>query len=283
MPRIAAPVAILAVLSLAPPAHAFVLPHAELEGTNGYKVVIEGFDDQVMVTARSNGAGATYAVDGTVERDRLEADLGRLGGVSVQFVPTELPRADGPRRCRNGVIVQRGVWVGAISLFAERGFTTALASSTAGEVTRLRRRCDALGRGSIEAVAAIHARRKGLRGAVFTAFDVPRGPGYVSATRAHTQDGTRIVDFASDRVGRGRLQIDHDGAHAWVDPHPPFTGEARFRRGSGQAQRWRGDLGVAFPGGDTVRLAGPRFQALAGDEEVALAAASLEALLGLPF
>jgi hypothetical protein len=48
-------------------------------------------------------------------------------------------------------------------------------------------------------------------------------------------------------------------------------------------QRWRGDLAVDFPGGGTVQLAGPRFRTLVGREEVALAAASLEALLGIPF
>ena len=264
----------------ATPAHALVLPRAELEAANGYKVVIDGFGDQVAVTAKSQGSGATYAATGTVEGDHLSADLGPFGGVALQFVPAEAPREVGRRGCRGGVVEQTGLWHGTISFVAEHGFTSAFTSVAEGEVVRLRQSCRTAGRG-LEAAAALHARRRGERGVVFSAFELEGRKSLVSAIRAHTEEGVRVVDFARDRTGPSGLRIDRERGRARVSPHPPFTGHARFNRGAGLRQHWRGNLAVRFPSGRLVRLAGPRFNALIGGEEVAIGVASIEGLLGI--
>ena len=282
MRRALAATVFVAAAWLAPQADALVLTHAELPGTNGYKVQIDGFGGDLAVTAKADGVGASYSVAGTTSGDRLEADLGPFGHVALSFVPTEEPRSTGPRGCRGGVIEEPGVWSGSFAFAAENGFTSAFATAAKGEVIRIRLRCREAARGdSLDALAAFHARRRGARGAVFSAFEFSRQKPLVSATRARSEEDVRVVDFARQRVSHARVRLDRERGRGLIRPNAPFSGRARFRRGAGLRQRWHGDLAVAFPMGDTVRLAGPRFSASLGGAAVASAAASIEGLLGL--
>jgi hypothetical protein len=180
------------------------------------------------------------------------------------------------------VLKQKGVWSGEVVFAAENAFTSAFATAAEGNVIRLRLRCrEALHGNSLDALAALHARQRGARGAIFSAFEFARRRPMVSATRAHSEGDIRIADFVRDQISRARLRIDRKRGRGFVRPPRPFTGQARFRRGADLEQRWHGNLAVTFPSGDTVRLAGPRFNALMGGAAVGLAAASVEGLLTL--
>ena len=280
--------ALLAALALVLPATASAtgtyLTHAGsyttgvTRGTSGFKLQLwETARRHFKLVVKGPGSKTTYETDGgPLAGGRVSARLGARGGVDLHFVPTGRPRAIKPPSWCQGPPSheQFGYLVGRFAFQGERDYTHARRHRLyAARDTWPPLRCHyASGPESHpdqEARARVGSwsfRRKSLSfgAALFHRDARPRG---------------RRVDFRASEYDRtGRITVDHqvevpapeadvelaDGPlseTATVSPPAPFSGTATFTRTHESTFAWTGDLSVAFPGIDPVRLAGPRFGA----------------------
>ncbi len=235
-------------------------------GRRGFKLVVEG-----------HGSKTTYETDGGPVADgRVSARLGDRGGLDLRFVPIGRPRAIEPPSWCEGPPMhwQRGYLIGRFAFHGERGYTQARRHRLpAARDTWPSLRCHyASGPESHpdqEARARVgswsfQGKALSFGAALFHRDARPRG--------------SRVEFRASEYDRTGRVTVDHqvevaapeadvqlaDGPlseTATVSPPAPFSGTATFTRTHESTFAWTGDLSVAFPGIDPVRLAGPRFGA----------------------
>jgi hypothetical protein len=101
-----------------------------LKGTNGYSILVlagskpQFKHGQVLVLVGRRGESVAYLAPAKVEPTTIEADLGPVGEIAVDFQPSGPPESV-HARCEQGgsLTYEPGVWVGAIDLEGEEGFT----------------------------------------------------------------------------------------------------------------------------------------------------------------
>jgi hypothetical protein len=244
----------LGSVAAAPSAHGLTLARADLEGTNGYEVRIDAIAGSVTIAAKDDGAGASYTADGTVRRERLQADLGRFGSVDLEF------EARPGGECRGPFKVRRGHWVGAVRFVAETGFTSAAASTVPGRTLRPSRSCVLRRKeGNSPDAEFLLASSRDAELGLATFVSVARVSGRkasIFASQTRREAGIEISNFATDRLGRSRFRFSRERRRAAVRPHSPFSGRAEAH-----GHEWRGDLSVTMPATGTVPLTGPGFRA----------------------
>lgn len=239
----------LGALVAAPSADALTLARADLHGTNGYEIRIDAIGGAVTVSAKDDGAGASYSARGSVGREHFEADLGRFGSVDLGFEPR------GNAECRGIFKVRRGTWTGTIQFVAETGFTTASATTASGRTMRQSRSCARRERGDGSEAAFVIVMDRKLSAEPETFIGVASVPGRkpnIFASQSRTEDGIEISNFATDRFGQKRFRYNRKRRRATVRPHAPFSG-----RGEARGRKWRGDLTVTMPATGEVPLTGP--------------------------
>jgi hypothetical protein len=137
----------IAPSALARPGYTVVDPsfqvEAQLPKSNGYRVVIASNGHRRIELSVSNGAGvARYVVDGRANRNRLDADFGRFGAVSLRFRGQPAPPHEGLLEeilgpCR-GPDPRRlvGTLRGDVRFRGEKGFVDVSAHRVRAQVTR---------------------------------------------------------------------------------------------------------------------------------------------------
>lgn len=244
-----------------------------LEVSNGYRMVViagsgAGYrNGEILIWLMRSGRAALYFAPATVTDTRIDAELGELGRISVEFQPSGLKgKLRSPCDPSDRVIYDRGSYVGAIEFRGEEGYAKASVTSVPFSIRPLIAfACGSSGTG--EQFGA------GIRGARLVAWTRTR-QGRVRLQANQNRPGARVHVEASIEERRGDIRIAREvrlvspGAglefapdlrFAALRPIAPFSGTGTFRRGAKEANRWTGTLAVDFPGRSNVSLAGDRF------------------------
>ncbi len=245
----------------------------ELEGSHGYSILGLASSERIDGRGRiglfvyRRGSAVSYAAPATVTPTRLEANLGALGRISVDLVPSgkkETLRSHCGRDQVHGF--ERRVYRGTFEFHGEEGYTDAVAPEAPEDAEFL---LDVLcpGRGSGEAWGAglpgarlrSVSRRGDRRLSLQLNKNRPRKATIFSASIAERRGEIRIERSVSGRQAARAFEYDPLLRTATVAPGAPFSGSASFRRGAAPDNRWTGDLSLDFPGESNVPLAGSGF------------------------
>jgi hypothetical protein len=240
-----------------------------LEASNGYSIFgyavnerADGRGEIVLFVGRENG-GAIYQAPALLTATSVEADLGSLGAVSLQVIPSgrkkKLRSGCGEEPQTASFEPQR--YRGNFEFHGEEGYTDAVTGAPR-EYTRffLRLICGGAGMGELTGAGLPGARlrlhsRSGPSRLDLQANKNRPGGGSRFEVETHEQRGKiRILRSTSLWAGAEAFQYDPLLRTATLDPPVPFSGKARFRRGATAANRWTGNLTVDLPGRSDVPL-----------------------------
>jgi hypothetical protein len=243
------------------------------KASNGYwMLVIAGSEPEyrngyVLIWLSRTGRAAFYSAPATVTDTRIEAELGRLGRIAVEFKGSGLKgKLRSPCDPSDRVTYDRGSYVGTIDFRGEEEYAKASATSAPFSIKPFIAFACA-GSGTGETFGA------GLPGARLVAWARTR-QGRIRMQVNQNRPGARVHVEALAEERRGEIQIAREvrltspGAalefapdlrFAALRPIAPFSGTGTFRRGAERANRWTGSLAVDFPGRSNVSLTGDRF------------------------
>jgi hypothetical protein len=248
-----------------------------LKASNGYRVLVLASSrphfahGEAVVWVTGRNAAVLYLAPATVTATSIDADLGALGTISVDFEPVGRPEPIRPDCDADGSAeVQPGFWVGTVELDGEEGFTHA-------ETTRVKSTVspfidlvcgESIGIGETSGPgspgARLVARSATKKQARFLQVNQnrPGGPVNVEASLEERRQGGLIVSREIERRYSGNaFGFDPELQAAVLDPPSPFSGHATFRRHAKPSNRWTGNLTLDFPGRADVSMAGGRFNA----------------------
>jgi hypothetical protein len=245
-----------------------------IRGSNGYLIDVERVGRQVAVAVsrphKTFFVSTGYAVRGGRSSDGIEANLGKLGKISVVFQPKGRPQKGRlARRCSGKAATQAGVFVGTIEFSGERHYTEVHARRARGRVeisssgacrsvrpSRLRAEKSQAPLPELSAISG---------GRIFSAFGLRSRNGsesaFFNAASAERSGRVQIFRFVLAQEKPGSFVFDESLSTATVRPPTPFHGSATFQRQSDGSTSWLGTLSVSFPGVNDVQLAGPGFSA----------------------
>lgn len=261
----------LSALLFAASASAGTLPAPggfRVRASNGYTLSIAGFSNPktgrgvVFVWARNSRSAAFYVTKGVVTDTSIEATLGPVGSIDVDFVPTGEPRTE-PSSCDDKpVTVDSGRYLGTVDFTGEEGYTEVHTSGGRGSVgAALNLVCGAgvesEGFGGHSPGALLRVRHRGERRFQFEARkNSPTRPARFSASISEKHGALFVSRAVGAVAGPGAFAFDVPAGSARVDPPAPFAVGAAYERRPGGASGWRGNLSVDFPGRSDVRLTG---------------------------
>lgn len=242
-----------------------------LQASNGYEFIVEagappeGEEGWIGIfLLHGMTAAATYAAPATVSRNRIDADLGELGTISVKRVRTG--RTKTVRKCQRGpkVRVEAERYEGTIEFHGEEGFAEVDASRA--PVVELPE-CGVIPEGG-------RPPRKILPGARLAVHEGISEGDEVNFDAVQERPGKRTVVSAETEEHRGEMEIHRavgmraSASALTFDPHlrnatitlpAPFAGHASFHRGARGPDQWTGNLTVDLPGRAEVPVTGPGF------------------------
>lgn len=238
-----------------------------LRASNGYSLTVVSFHKpntergEVLVLANAHGSGALYFTRGKVTDTSIEADLGSVGGIDVDFVSSGKSRMERSECSARPVAVDSGRYVGTIDFHGEQGYSEAEATSARGDAKfTLSLVCGDLlveGSGGHSPGALLKVRRRS--GANFEFEARKNSPSRVARFSASISErrGLLLIDRAVTSEGKpAAFDYDVAAGTATVAPPSPFDGEATYDRPSNGPATWHGSLSVDFPGRAGVHLAG---------------------------
>ena len=244
-----------------------------LEASNGYSgVLLAGSGPgyrrgHVVIWLFRRNAFVVYAAPATVTDSVIEADLGRLGRIDVEFAATgEKGRTAPACEPKQRVSYDKGSYVGKIELHGEEGYTEVSATSARFSLHPF-----------IDLICGGYESGEllgdGVPGARLTVTRrMQHGRVFLQANK--NSAGARVKLRASIDERRGRIQIareiefrmpgrvldfESDLSRAVLAPSAPFFGMGTYRQDARPANRWTGSLAVDFPGRSNVSLTGARF------------------------
>jgi len=239
-----------------------------LSASNGYSLTVASFHKpdtergEVLVLAGTRGAAVLYFARATVTDTSIEADLGQVGRIDVNFEPTGEPRMERAQCGGRPVAVDSGRYVGTVEFHGEQGYSEAHATSVRGDakftlslVCGGGPRSEGVGGHSPGALLTAHGQTTNFH---FEARkNSPTRVARFSASIDERRGSLGITRGISAEAGPAAFDYDVSAGTATVSPPVPFDGEAVYRRGPGKSTSWHGDLTVDFPGRADVRLATP--------------------------
>jgi len=260
--------ALLALLVVTAPASAESLPGPpgfHLRASNGYDLrVLAGGNPEtgrgsVVILVQKHNSAVLYGAHALVTETSIEADLGSVGRIDVDFVPSGKPRTERSDCRGKPYTFDSGRYEGVIDFEGEHGYSSthatsargdaklALSLACAGSVTRE-------GSGGNSPGARLTTRRKGLE---FVAMkNSPSRPARFTATIEEKHGAMEISRAVAVTARPSAFDFDVPSGVATVDPPTPFSGRGEYHRPKGGKPSWRGDLSVDFPGRPNVRLTG---------------------------
>ncbi|HEX5610676.1 MAG TPA: hypothetical protein VFX45_11380 [Solirubrobacterales bacterium] len=255
----------------------------QVRGSHGYNLTIEALNHRTvsLVVAKAGNADTPltlYSAPGRATRDRVEADFGELGRVSLRFTPANKRAFSDPHK---GCTPHPGRFDGVIRFRGEQGFTQVRAKRAKGTVDP-----DGGGRCVIKRAGARPGPLRTLAnvqpellatalGAVARSED--RSVAFYDIDLSEKRAGVLAVPLAAVEEERGRVSIlrlalellDRPVAipspagvqpfNITIAPPAPFQGTGSYLAPPGVAPTWTGDLAVDFPGIGRVPLTGPEF------------------------
>jgi hypothetical protein len=247
-----------------------------LEGTNGYKLYVvaepgqKGGPDSVLIVASGEDGFVTYRAPATLTETSIQADLGELGTISVNFQRTDRPAV---ARCeKRPVRFDSGSYVGTVSFHGEEGYTDAEATTVPGNLEyELGLICGGVSYGSSSSGprpgAALSVRNPALGPELGLSKHRPGAAAEIFARLKEFENGIAIERTIGRRIPGRDFEYDPSLHTAIVRPPAPFAGSARFDLGEKPGRRWSGDLSADFPGRSDVALTGPLLRATLSPSE----------------
>lgn len=220
---------------------------------------------EVVIFVGRRRSGVSYFAPANVTDSHIEAGLGGLGRIAVQFVPSGAIEEESA--CGGDPVqFEAGVYEGSIEFKGEQGYTKASATRVRAEVKPfLGLVCGGHGEGE--------TRGRGLPGARLMIRSPAR---HLTVNLNKNRPGARVRYRAEMKERRGEIAIsrsvegwmpggafifDHDLHTATLDPPAPFSGAGSFHRGATPHNQWTGSLSLDFPGSSNVPLIGPGLKA----------------------
>jgi hypothetical protein len=256
-----------AIAAPSAPAAPIVPPGFKLKATNGYSLTVASFHKpgtdrgEVLALASTRDAAVLYFAQATVTDTSIDADLGAVGRIDVEFVSSGRTREERSQCGHRSVVVDSGRYVGTIEFNGEQGYSEARETEARGDAKFVlslvctKTGDEGFGGHSPGALLSVHR-----RGGSFFEFEArknsPSRPARFSASIDERHGPLSITRGVEAEAGPSAFDYDVAAGTATVSPPAPFDGEATFRRGSGKSASWHGDLSVDFPGRADVRLAG---------------------------
>jgi hypothetical protein len=246
-----------------------------VKASNGYRMLVlagsrKGYrNGEVLILVGRKGRSVSYLAPATVTDTKVEADLGALGQIALQFVPTGVRGVASPV-CDSGqrVPYEKGSYAGVFEFHGEEGYAKVTASSIPFSIHPW---ID-LGCGGPVGGELWGPSLPGARLTVWSRL----GATSVFLKAVQNRPGARVHLDAAIEEERGGIQIERevrqtspgtvfefapDLRFAAFRPSAPFSGTGTFRDGAAQVNRWTGNLALDFPGRSNVSLAGARFRA----------------------
>lgn len=246
-----------------------------LKASNGYKMFVLAFskkgyrNGEVLIRVGRKGQGVSYLVPATVTDTKIDADLGALGRIALEFVPTGVKGVASPVCDRSQrVPYAKGSYAGVFEFRGEEGYAEVTANSIPfSPHPWIDVICGSVTTGEVWG--------SNLPGARLTVWSRPQGE-RIFLKAIQNRPGARVHLEAAIEEERGGIQIERevrqtsparvfefapDLRFAALQPGGPFSGTGTFRRAAARVNRWTGDLEVDFPGRSNVSLAGARLHA----------------------
>lgn len=240
-----------------------------LQASNGYKILVLAASERANgrtvagVLVGRRGESVVYAVPATVTPTRFEADLGALGRIALDVVPTGTKKTLRSHCGGESLTIEPDVYRGTFEFRGEEGFTEATATQIP-EYSRfgLDFLCPGRGWGEVSGPGLPGARLRVRAG---------KGHRRTSLQINQNRPGARTIFEAEVAEKRGRIEIERSLSgrapssafefdpllrSATLHPPAPFSGSASFHRNALPANRWSGNLTVDFPGHSGVPLTG---------------------------
>lgn len=245
-----------------------------LQATNGYTLYAaaepprRGAQGSLLLIVAARGRQVTYKAPATITETSIDANLGEVGEISVDFQRSDRP-ASVPCGKRK-VSFDSGSWEGTIEFRGEEGFATAEATSAPGNIEYfLGGFCGGFTSGSSGPLkgAELWVRNPGL-GPRLSVYKHRPGAAALITARLSEYNGGIAIERATSAWMPGRdFSYDRRLRTAEVTPPAPFAGSARFDLDQKAGRRWSGDLTVDMPGRADVPLTGPLLRAYLAPSE----------------
>jgi hypothetical protein len=246
-------------------------PGFRLEASNGYTLSLSTFGlarraDTVVVDVGKKGQAVDYEIPATITETSIQAELGALGEISVEFQRSGKAASVRCDREREPIRYDSGSWVGTIDFHGEEGFTDVEATSAPGYVERaaLGPFCGGVSFGGTSERAKgaeLYVRNPGLGPQLSVYKHRPGAAALIIAYLSEWDDGIRIDRSTGKWIPGRDFHYAPNLRTATVTPPGPFSGTARFDFGLKAGRRWSGDLTVDMPGRADVPLTGPLLRA----------------------
>jgi hypothetical protein len=237
-----------------------------LSGSNGYVIYVlavpprAGRSGRAFIFTSAKDKGARYSAPAMVTETEIQADLGGLGEISVNFHRTNQAAVApcGKRTIR----FDSGSYEGKIDFEGEEGYTSVEATSAPG-IFPWPCGVSIVESGRSERVrgAVLYLRNPALGPELSVRKSRPGAAAEIAASTSEYSNGISIERFASLRMPSADFVYDRRLRTATVRPPAPFTGSAKFDLGKKAGRRWSGDLSVDLPGQSGVPLIGPTLRA----------------------
>lgn len=244
-----------------------------LKASNGYRMLViagseaEYRNGEVLIWLFRPGRTVVYFAPATVTDTRIEAELGSLGRITVEFEGSGVKeKLRSPCDPSDQVTYDAGSYVGTIDFRGEEGYANASATSIPFSIKPFIAFACA-GSGTGEALGP-H-----IPGARLVAWAGTR-QGRVRLQVNQNRPGARVHVEASIEERRGAMRIVREVSETYpadafhfhpklhsaaLRPAAPFSGSGNFHRNAEPPNRWTGSLAVDFPGRSNVSLTGDRF------------------------
>ena len=241
----------------------------KVRASDGYTLSVLGVEDLrtgrevVFITMSSPHAEVFYGAPASIGPTSIEADLGAIGRIDVDFVPSGQPRVEHSACGGKPVAVDSGHYEGTIDFEGELGYSKVHANSAQGNMRMfLNIVCPGgpslEGSGGHSPGARLTVKHGGPRRFEFTAMkNSPTRPARFTASVREKRGGLLILRAVEITAAPGSFDFDVPSGEARVRPPEPFAGEASYLRPPGKKSQWSGDLSVDFPGRVGVGLTGP--------------------------
>jgi hypothetical protein len=245
----------------------------EVDASNGYSIFglasnerADGRGEVLLVVSRAH-ASVLYAAPAQLTATSLEADLGALGRISFQAVPSGREKTF-QTQCEEDsrVSYEPQSYRGNFEFHGEEGYTEAVTDSPRERFPRLYRgECRTYGSlqlgGDVSGAGLRLHGRGGLKLDLTARKNGPNKRTQLQVGVKEERAGISISRQVSQWAGSNAFDYDPLLRAAVLAPPAPFSGSASFHRGATAANRWGGDLTVDLPGRSNVPLVGPRVRA----------------------
>lgn len=246
-----------------------------LEASNGYEIIAfassqraDGRGEIGLIVHREDAA-AFYLARADLTATSVRADLGRLGAVSLEVVPSgtkrKLKMSCGGEEPET-VSIEPQIFRGRFEFHGEEGFTEAVSGSPRDYNRFLASLvCGAAGGGESSGtmLPGARLRLRAHRGDDRLYLQANKNrPGARTRLEVETKEKREGIFISRSRelwVGGHAFHYDPLLRSATIAPPAPFSGHATFRATA--ANRWTGNLSVDLPGRSDVRLAGVGIEA----------------------